>query len=268
MTQQQGSDKSSSSDGRYWIGICTSILVLIFSWNPTVFHPGMKYDWSGWNVSDLRPLAPMDAWPADPANKLVHAKLHSVTDVWGPESLAFNSNGAGPYTGVSDGRILFWNGARWETFGVTSSIRLSCAVHSHVCIFRTIFFILSEIDPHSTSGFNIYIYIYLPITHHPSPLLSCRNLLLYRTSVCNRKPAALKNEHICGRPLGLKFDAHGNLYIADAYFGLLVMGPQGGVAHPVSTEADGVHFTFTNDLDMDENGTVYFTDSSSRRPRR
>ncbi|CAM6049337.1 unnamed protein product [Sphagnum compactum] len=156
----------------------------------------------------------MDAWPADPANKLVHAKLHSVTDVWGPESLAFDSNGAGPYTGVSDGRILFWNGARWETFGVTSSIRLSCCT------------------------------------------LSCV------------KPAALKNEHICGRPLGLKFDAHGNLYIADAYFGLLVMGPQGGVAHPVSTEADGVHFTFTNDLDMDENGTVYFTDSSSRRPRR
>jgi len=90
----------------------------------------------------------------------------------------------------------------------------------------------------------------------------------YRTDVCNRKPVALKNEHICGRPLGLKFDAHGNLYIADAYFGLLVMSPQGGVAHPVSTQADGVAFKFTNDLDMDENGTVYFTDSSTRHPRR
>ncbi len=46
------------------------------------------------------------------------------------------------------------------------------------------------------------------------------------------------------------------------------MSPQGGVAHPVSTQADGVAFKFTNDLDMDENGTVYFTDSSTRRPRR
>jgi hypothetical protein len=106
-----------------------------------VLHPGVKYDWSGWNVSDLRPLAHMDAWPADPANKLVHAKLHSVTDVWGPESLAFDSNGAGPYTGVSDGRILFWNGARWETFGVTSSIRLSCCTLS--CVYLLYYFLHS-----------------------------------------------------------------------------------------------------------------------------
>ncbi|KAL2984505.1 hypothetical protein AAZX31_12G091800 [Glycine max] len=32
----------------------------------------------------------------------------------------------------------------------------------------------------------------------------------------------VKTEHICGRPLGLRFDKKtGDLYIADAYFGLL-----------------------------------------------
>lgn len=89
-----------------------------------------------------------------------------------------------------------------------------------------------------------------------------------REDVCDIHPPSIRNEHICGRPLGVKFDKHGNLYIADAYFGLLVMGPNGGVAKPVSSEAEGVPFKFVNDLDMDENGTVYFTDSSARRPRR
>ena len=82
------------------------------------------------------------------------------------------------------------------------------------------------------------------------------------------QPSSVDNEHVCGRPLGLRFDKHGNLYIADAYLGLLVMGPQGGVAKAVSTQAEGVPFKFVNDLDFDENGTVYFTDSSARRPRK
>jgi PAS domain-containing protein len=119
----QGSDKASSTNWRSWIVIFISVVVLIFSWNTAMLCPHMDYDWSGWNASDLRPLAEMDAWPADPANKLVYARLHSVTDASGPESLAFDSNGGGPYTGVSDGRILFWNQGGWETFGVTSSVR-------------------------------------------------------------------------------------------------------------------------------------------------
>jgi sugar lactone lactonase YvrE len=86
--------------------------------------------------------------------------------------------------------------------------------------------------------------------------------------VCDEHPPSLHNEHVCGRPLGLRFDKHDNLYIADAYFGLLVMGPEGGVAKVVSTLAEGIPFKFVNDLDLDENGTIYFTDSSARRPRR
>ncbi|KAH0928396.1 hypothetical protein HID58_014123 [Brassica napus] len=38
------------------------------------------------------------------------------------------------------------------------------------------------------------------------------------------RPSAPELEHVCGRPLGLRFDKKtSDLYIADAYFGLLVV---------------------------------------------
>lgn len=49
-------------------------------------------------------------------------RIHLVKAV-GPESLVFDPSGAGPYTGVADGRILKWNGADWVEFAVTSSQR-------------------------------------------------------------------------------------------------------------------------------------------------
>ncbi|KAF8389858.1 hypothetical protein HHK36_024375 [Tetracentron sinense] len=127
----------------------------------------------------------------------------------GPESLAFDCNGEGPYTGVSDGRILKWLGAAlgWKEFAVTSQHR-----NREFC-----------------DGSN-----------DPS------------------------KENICGRPLGLKFNnATCDLYIADAYFGLLVVGRNGGVAKQLVSSAGGVPLRFTNALDIDqETGVVYFTDSS------
>lgn len=79
-----------------------------------------------------------------------------------------------------------------------------------------------------------------------------------------------EREHICGRPLGLCFDERtGNLYIADAYMGLLVVGPEGGLATKVATQAQGIPFGFTNSLDIDQRtGVVYFSDSSLRFQRR
>ncbi|KAL5059233.1 hypothetical protein RYX36_030837 [Vicia faba] len=80
-----------------------------------------------------------------------------------------------------------------------------------------------------------------------------------------------KNEHICGRPLGLCFNmASGQLYVADAYMGLVVIEPNGGTAtklisHAVQDQPLG----FTNGLDIDQNtGAVYFTTSSSKYERR
>ncbi|XP_004305212.1 PREDICTED: strictosidine synthase-like [Fragaria vesca subsp. vesca] len=78
------------------------------------------------------------------------------------------------------------------------------------------------------------------------------------------------NEPICGRPLGLRFDLKTcELYIADAYFGLLKTGPNGGVAQTLATEVNGTPFRFTNDVDINpQTGMVYFTDSSTIYQRR
>ncbi|KAK6930546.1 hypothetical protein RJ641_004640 [Dillenia turbinata] len=77
-----------------------------------------------------------------------------------------------------------------------------------------------------------------------------------------------KVEKQCGRPLGLRFDkVSGNLYIADAYYGLLVVGPEGGLATPLSTHSDGKPILFANDLDIHKNGSIFFTDTSKRYNR-
>ncbi|HEX8492388.1 MAG TPA: SMP-30/gluconolactonase/LRE family protein [Pyrinomonadaceae bacterium] len=68
-----------------------------------------------------------------------------------------------------------------------------------------------------------------------------------------------------GRPLGMEFDTDGILIVADANKGLLSISQQGAVT-VLSTEADGVPFRCTNDLDIAADGTIYFTDASSRFP--
>lgn len=77
-----------------------------------------------------------------------------------------------------------------------------------------------------------------------------------------------KVEPRCGRPLGLRFDKQtGNLYIADAYYGILVVGPEGGIATPLSTHVEGQSILFANDLDIHHNGSIFFTDTSKKYDR-
>ncbi|PWA78780.1 Six-bladed beta-propeller, TolB-like protein [Artemisia annua] len=77
-----------------------------------------------------------------------------------------------------------------------------------------------------------------------------------------------KKEPLCGRPLGLRFDKDsGDLYIADAYYGLMVVGPEGGLAKPLTTEVDGKPILFANDLDIHSNGSIFFTDTSRKYNR-
>lgn len=64
-----------------------------------------------------------------------------------------------------------------------------------------------------------------------------------------------------GRPLGVQFDKVGNLIIADAYKGLLSMDKSGKITTLVS-EYKGVPFQFTDDLDIAQDGKIYFTDAS------
>ncbi|KAJ0809014.1 putative strictosidine synthase transcription factor WD40-like family [Helianthus annuus] len=77
-------------------------------------------------------------------------------------------------------------------------------------------------------------------------------------------------EEKCGRPLGLKFHkSSGILYVADAYFGLLELGPNGGLATSLVSKVQGLPLKFTNGIDIDyTNGFIYFTDSSQRYTRR
>lgn len=78
-----------------------------------------------------------------------------------------------------------------------------------------------------------------------------------------------EKEGLCGRPLGLRFEKKtGELYIADAYYGLMVVGPNGGLAVSLSNRAEGKPILFANDLDIHKNGSVFFTDTSMRYSRR
>ncbi|TVU50806.1 hypothetical protein EJB05_02196, partial [Eragrostis curvula] len=124
----------------------------------------------------------------------------------GPESVVFGEDGEGPYTGVSDGRVLSWRPAerRWEE--------------------------------HSCSA--------------PELLESCRG---------SRDPG---REHECGRPLGL--------YVADAYHGLRVVGPNEKASRPLVPEWQGSRpFSFANGVEMDHGtGAIYFTETSTRFQRR
>ena len=66
-----------------------------------------------------------------------------------------------------------------------------------------------------------------------------------------------------GNPLGLRFDPVGNLVVADSQRGLLVIDPSATVT-TLLTEVDGVPLHFTNDLDIADDGTIYFSDASSK----
>ncbi|XP_049367457.1 protein STRICTOSIDINE SYNTHASE-LIKE 10-like [Solanum verrucosum] len=69
----------------------------------------------------------------------------------------------------------------------------------------------------------------------------------------------------CGRPYGLGFYRKtGDLYITDAYYGLLVVKPSGGLATPLVTSFEGTPFAYLDSLDIDqERGIIYFVDSGA-----
>ncbi|KAE8817362.1 protein STRICTOSIDINE SYNTHASE-LIKE 10-like [Hordeum vulgare] len=110
----------------------------------------------------------------------------------------------------------------------------------------------------------------LAIMTLPQPLSGPESLAFDRRGggpnvlVCAPKKKLVVPESLCGRPLGLQFHMSGDLYVADAYLGLMRVPAQGGLAEVVATEAGGVPFNFLNGLDVDqETGDVYFTDSST-----
>ncbi len=69
--------------------------------------------------------------------------------------------------------------------------------------------------------------------------------------------------NVGGRPLGIDFDAAGNLWIANAYIGLMKLSPLGELT-TVVTEVDGVAVRYADDLAVAPNGKIYFSDASTR----
>ncbi len=65
-----------------------------------------------------------------------------------------------------------------------------------------------------------------------------------------------------GRPLGLALAPDGALWVADAKRGLLKI--ENGEVKVMSTEAEGLKFGFTDDVDIAPDGAVYFSDASSK----
>ena len=86
---------------------------------------------------------------------------------------------------------------------------------------------------------------------------------IVRLQADGTRPESFANTH--GRPLGLAFDRAGNLIVADANKGLLSVGTDGAIT-VLSTEANGIPFRCANDLDVAADGTIYFTDASSKFP--
>lgn len=59
----------------------------------------------------------------DTKNLLQKSEIKFLNQIQGPESIAFDPKGRGPYTGIADGRIVFWDGQKWTDFAYTSANR-------------------------------------------------------------------------------------------------------------------------------------------------
>jgi len=66
-----------------------------------------------------------------------------------------------------------------------------------------------------------------------------------------------------GRPLGIEFDFDGNLIVANAYIGLQRVDKNGNVTTLVD-EFNGERIGYANDLAVARDGTIFFSDASSK----
>ena len=67
-----------------------------------------------------------------------------------------------------------------------------------------------------------------------------------------------------GRPLGIEFHPDGDLIVCDAVRGLLRVAPRDGTVSVLVGDIDGVPMRFCNNSAVAADGTIYFSDSSTR----
>lgn len=76
-------------------------------------------------------------------------------------------------------------------------------------------------------------------------------------------------EHKCGRPLGLKFNHKGELFVADAYYGIFKVDITTRQYKNIVNSSEpigGKTPKIVNSLDIAKNGDIYWTDSSTEFP--
>ncbi|EFN87172.1 adipocyte plasma membrane-associated protein [Harpegnathos saltator] len=84
-----------------------------------------------------------------------------------------------------------------------------------------------------------------------------------------KKCDGIWQEHICGRPLGFKFDKKGNLYVMDCYYGLFkvdISTKEYKNLVNITKSIDGKKPMLPNSIDVAENGDLYWTDSNTDFP--
>ena len=75
---------------------------------------------------------------------------------------------------------------------------------------------------------------------------------------------AVKNwVHTQGSPLGLTFDQDNNLLVADAYLGLLKIAANGNIT-TLTNQVDGTPIAYADDVDIADDGKIYFSDASTK----
>ena len=82
-------------------------------------------------------------------------------------------------------------------------------------------------------------------------------------SITPDRPAAVLGR-TGGRPLGMEWHPEGWVVVCDAHRGLLRMDPGTGSVETLVDQFGGKPFLFTNNAAVAGDGTIYFTDSSTR----
>jgi sugar lactone lactonase YvrE len=72
--------------------------------------------------------------------------------------------------------------------------------------------------------------------------------------------------HTGGRPLGLEWSPDGRLLVCDAHRGLLWADPATGTVETIVDRVAGVPMRFCNNAAIAADGTIWFSDSSTRYP--
>lgn len=69
--------------------------------------------------------------------------------------------------------------------------------------------------------------------------------------------------NVGGRPLGIAFDKLGNLWVANAYLGLMKVTPQEDISVELNV-AENIDIRYADDLAIAPNGNIYFSDASTK----